>query len=100
VNLCRLCERDFSSVRAFDAHRFGTHMYTEAEGLGLDPPRLDGRRCLRDDELTVYGFAQEPGGRWFQVEHRERTRRDFVGRPYTRDGELPKIDVPRRRVVR
>jgi hypothetical protein len=35
MNLCRVCERDFASVRAFDAHRFGSHVYTQEEGLAF-----------------------------------------------------------------
>jgi hypothetical protein len=51
-NLCRGCGVDFASVSAFDRHRTGTYVYTFAEGLELDPPQEDGRRCLDVDEPT------------------------------------------------
>jgi hypothetical protein len=50
VNACADCGLDFASVTAFDRHRVGKHAYTYVEGLRLDPPRTDGRRCLDEAE--------------------------------------------------
>lgn len=46
MNLCRGCGEDFGSVGAFDAHRVGVFDYTFEQGLALDPPVENGRRCL------------------------------------------------------
>ena len=56
LNFCRQCGRDFASGRTFDQHRVGVHDYTLAEGLRMDPPREDGRRCLYDAELLELGL--------------------------------------------
>ena len=61
LNLCRACDRDFSSVAAFDRHRVGVHEYTYSEGLDLG--REDGRRCLDMDELGDAGLALDARGR-------------------------------------
>lgn len=53
MNLCGSCRLDFGSVAAFDAHRIGRHEYTFKEGLYLDPPREDGRRCLDEEEIAA-----------------------------------------------
>jgi hypothetical protein len=63
-NLCRSCGQDFSSVAAFDRHRTGTHEYLFADGLRLDPPREDGRRCLAPEELLETGMEVYSKGRW------------------------------------
>ena len=62
MNLCRTCGHDFASVRAFDAHRIGRHAYTQAEGLALDPPRKDGRRCLSADRDARRRLGARPRG--------------------------------------
>ena len=49
---CSGCGQDFTSTLLFDAHRTGVYVYTLEEGLKLDPPREDGRRCLDADEMT------------------------------------------------
>ena len=64
VNLCRTCDTDFSSVAAFDRHRTGVHEYLFAEGLQLDSPREDGRRCLAPEEMLERGMELDPRGRW------------------------------------
>lgn len=71
LNYCRSCQKDFSSVSAFDSHRFGRHEYTSSEGLRMDPPREDGRRCLTTREMTtpeadsgVPVFGLNKFGRW------------------------------------
>src|SRR3954453_973250 len=76
-NYCRPCATDFGSVAAFDSHRTGVHEYTYSEGLLLNPPREDGRRCLSTQEIenrkltdpstgAVTGplFARNERGRW------------------------------------
>jgi hypothetical protein len=63
LNLCR-CDTDFASVAAFDRHRTGVHDYTFPEGLRMDPPREDGRRCLDPEELLEAGMGIDPRGRW------------------------------------
>lgn len=47
---------------AFDRHRVGAHAFTFTEGLDLDPPREDGRRCL--DEAEMFERGMDPRGRW------------------------------------
>jgi hypothetical protein len=64
VNFCAACGLDFGSTSAFDAHRVGKHGYTFVEGLRMDPPREDGRRCLSSKELLERGWAQDSRGRW------------------------------------
>ena len=53
---CTSCGRDFTGDSLFDQHRVGTHDYTISEGLKLDPPREDGRRCLDVDEMRKKGW--------------------------------------------
>jgi hypothetical protein len=53
---CTTCGRDFAADTYFDRHRIGRHAYTFSEGLKLDPPREDGRRCMDDDELRAAGL--------------------------------------------
>jgi hypothetical protein len=77
LNLCRSCGCDFASVSAFDRHRAGSYVYTFVEGLELDPPREDGRRCLDADEMLDAGMALDVRGRWTIVADVERARRGF-----------------------
>ena len=63
-NYCCSCGRDFASISAFDKHRTGTHQYTWREGLELDPPREDGRRCLDITEMHEADMALDSSGRW------------------------------------
>lgn len=78
VNVCAECGEDFGSVRLFDAHRVGKHAYTFSEGLGMDPPREDGRRCLSIEEMRGQGWDVDERGRWRDPERasdaRERLR--------------------------
>lgn len=83
MNVCGACGLDFSSVRAFDAHRVGKHRYTHAEGLAMHSPREDGRRCLREDELQAAGFLQNTRGRWGLADHMDRARQRFSAQPDT-----------------
>jgi hypothetical protein len=64
MNYCRACREDFGSLTAFDGHRTGTNAYTFREGLNMEPPREDGRRCLDPDELAAMGWHQDGQGRW------------------------------------
>jgi hypothetical protein len=64
VNLCRSCGLDFGSVAAFDEHRVGEHDYTAAEGMRMEPPRYDGRRCLHPSEMEAAGWHLDRYGRW------------------------------------
>lgn len=63
MNLC-CCGEDFNSVELFDRHRVGTHAFTFLEGLRLDPPREDGRRCLDAAEMRELGWRLNGRGRW------------------------------------
>ena len=81
LNVCGSCRLDFSSLRAFDGHRVGRHGYTGCEGLRMDPPRDDGRRCLVEWELRAAGFVQDVRGRWGVLEHQVRARERFVRDP-------------------
>jgi len=56
LSYCTTCGRDFSGDRMFDRHRVGVHAYTLSEGLRMDPPREDGRRCLYPDEMLALGW--------------------------------------------
>jgi hypothetical protein len=50
ANLCRSCNVDFGSLRAFDVHRVGSFE--------------NGRRCLHGDELEAAGLVLNERGRW------------------------------------
>jgi hypothetical protein len=78
LNLCRSCGCNFASVSAFDRHRVGVHEYTSSEGLKLEPPREDGRRCMDADELAEAGMERDEGGRWRIAADAERARRAFA----------------------
>ena len=60
LNYCRSCNTDFASVAAFDRHRTGVREYLFAEGLLLEPPREDGRRCLAPEEMEGRGWRSTP----------------------------------------
>jgi hypothetical protein len=86
MNLCTVCGLDFGSVKAFDRHRVGVHDYLFSEGVRMDPPRFDGRRCLSESEMEslvsertgCLVFSRNARGVWSMGEHvrgaRERTR--------------------------
>jgi hypothetical protein len=78
VNYCTSCDCDFSSVAAFDRHRIGTHAYTNAEGLKMEPLREDGRRCMEVDEMTAAGMELNSKGRWYDFDAAERVRERFA----------------------
>lgn len=64
ANLCRSCGLDFQTEAGFDDHRVGDHDYTFAQGLRMEPPREDGRRCLDASELESLGWHPDRHGRW------------------------------------
>jgi hypothetical protein len=74
MNLCRSCKLDFAGVDAFDKHRVGKHAFTYSEGLAMNPPREDGRRCLDADEMSGAGMELDNRERWALIKsetHRE-----------------------------
>lgn len=71
LNGCSGCGQDFTSTQLFDAHRTGVYVYSLEQGLKLDPPCEDGRRCLDADEMTAKGWELNDRGRWLEpVKHR------------------------------
>lgn len=56
-NLCRSCEEDFSSVKAFERHRVGAHDLNY-------PEHENGRRCMDEEELLEAGYERDERGRW------------------------------------
>ncbi len=77
MNLCTVCGEDFGSVSAFDKHRVGTFDYTFTQGLDMDPPRENGRRCLGVDEFEAKGFVRNARGTWSDAKKLESARRAF-----------------------
>jgi hypothetical protein len=77
VNLCRGCGEDFASVAAFDRHRVGVHTYTLTQGLLLDPPVEDGRRCMDVEELHAAAMEPDRDARWSIFADAERARNHF-----------------------
>jgi hypothetical protein len=55
------CGASFGGLAGFDRHRVGVHAYTLSEGLCMNPPREDGRRCLSHDEISALGWHQTDG---------------------------------------
>jgi hypothetical protein len=78
ANGCSDCGQDFASISAFDRHRVGVHGHTHAQGLKLDPPREDGRRCMDAVEMTEAGMELDQRGRWRIAADAERARRAFA----------------------
>jgi len=76
MNVCASCSADFAGLRDHDSHRVGTHNYTITEGLRMEPPREDGRRCLTVGEMLEDGWKQNTAGRW--VHPREARRRVVI----------------------
>jgi len=64
ANGCSGCGQDFTSTLLFDTHRLGRYEYTLEQGLRLEPPREDGRRCLDADEMKAKGCELNERGRW------------------------------------
>lgn len=63
-NYCRSCRQDFSSTSLFDQHRVGKHEYTYSDGLDMEPPQEDGRRCLEITEMEAKGWALDNRSCW------------------------------------
>ncbi len=62
---CASCGLFFSGTSSFDQHRTGVHAYTLSEGLRMEPPREDGRRCLHVSEMGgAAGMELDDRGRW------------------------------------
>ena len=61
---CSGCGHDFTGTALFDAHRTGIYVYSLDQGLKLDPPQEDGRRCVDKDEMTAKGWELNERGRW------------------------------------
>jgi hypothetical protein len=88
LNGCETCGEDFASVKYFDAHRVGTLQYLLRQGLAMDPPRENGRRCLDEDEMRdKKGWERDGRGRWIDPKKAERTGSHF-GRPAMRARNL------------
>lgn len=85
MNYCTTCKEDFASVRAFDRHRVGKHEYLYSEGLKMNPPREDGRRCLGIDEMDEHGLARDGKGRWCVAAEVEHAREYFHSLRGTRE---------------
>ena len=85
-NGCGACGLDFGSLGAFDAHRVGKHAYTSTEGLAMDPPREDGRRCLHVWELEAQGFALNARGLYSLQRDLIRGREGRMAGPHTSQG--------------
>jgi hypothetical protein len=78
LNGCSGCGQDFTSTVLFDAHRVGRYEYTYEQGLELDPPREDGRRCLDSGEMRGKGWAQDDRGRWIDPVRIQAARESFA----------------------
>jgi hypothetical protein len=76
-NGCSACGADFSKLSYFDQHRVGVHAFTFSEGLKLDPPRDDGRRCLDAEEMLAAGLSLDANGRWTNEAKTAATRAAF-----------------------
>lgn len=84
MNTCGECGIDFGSVAAFDRHRVGVHAYSLRDGLKMDPPREDGRRCLSAREIeTLHAtdgsliFTRNSKGTWSLTKTLEAAERAF-----------------------
>jgi hypothetical protein len=75
---CSGCRQDFTSLALFDRHRVGTYEYTLEQGLKLDPPQEDGRRCLDTDEMKEKGWEQDDRGRWIDPVRVQASREAFL----------------------
>ena len=78
ANGCTGCGQDFNSTSLFDAHRIGVYAYTYEQGLSLDPPREDGRRCLDADEMEAKGWELNDRGRWIDPVRVQAARESFA----------------------
>jgi hypothetical protein len=78
ANGCSECGQDFTSTVLFDAHRTGVYVYTYEQGVRLDPPREDGRRCLESDEMKAKGWELNDRGRWVDPVRLQASREAFA----------------------
>lgn len=77
TNQCGACHEDFSSLELFDRHRVGVHDYTFKEGLDMNPPREDGRRCLDPTEMAERGWRLNDRQLWFDPVRSSRAAQAF-----------------------
>jgi hypothetical protein len=75
---CSGCGQDFTSIYLLDAHRVGVYQYTHEQGLELDPPREDGRRCLGVEEMEAKGWKLNERGRWIDPVRVQAARESFA----------------------
>ncbi len=97
MNFCPSCGQDFSSVEAFDRHRVGTFAYSYDQGVPLDPPRENGRRCLRLDEMRAAGWVVDQRERWVHPrEYRRRVTRggDSFSHEPIMGPATPEVSIP------
>ena len=78
ANGCSGCGQDFTSTSLFDRHRVGRCEYTVEQGLELDPPCEDGRRCLDVDEMNAKGWELNDRGRWLDPVRLQASREAFA----------------------
>jgi hypothetical protein len=78
ANGCTGCGQDFTSTLLFDTHRLGRYEYTLEQGLRLDPPRDDGRRCLDVEEMEAKGWELNDRGRWVDPVRLQASREAFA----------------------
>jgi hypothetical protein len=78
LNGCTGCGNDFTSTLLFDAHRTGVYAYSLEQGLRLDPPREDGRRCLDSQEMEAKGWELNDRGRWIDPLRLQASREGFA----------------------
>jgi hypothetical protein len=97
LNGCSTCGCDFASVSAFDRHRTAVRAYTYTEGLKLDPPVEDGRRCMDEAELLKAGMEVDPRALEAIQQYREKQeqRPAFVSGSHEEAQALDIIDAAR-----
>jgi len=78
ANGCSGCGQDFTSTSLFDRHRAGVYEYTLEQGLKLEPPLEDGRRCLDSDEMKAKGWELNDRGRWLDPVRLQASREAFA----------------------
>jgi hypothetical protein len=52
--------------------------YTLEQGLKLDPPREDGRRCLDSNQMEAKGWGLDDRGRWLDPVRLQASREAFA----------------------
>lgn len=93
MTLCTLCGQDFGGVRAFDAHRVGSHDHC------FDLSHPDGRRCLSVEEMAGRGLQRNSAGRWslpwsLTLSAETKARRNGTEAAETESGSAQEADQP------